>query len=142
MLDLPRRLTGAPYDERVTASEAGFGSVLLGPVEQQTGRLRPRVQSLLTILLVSTNLVGAVIVFVLSAFVLPGPPPNHPVTLALAIGADCPLRWQALGADSRPDGRLTWSTLANPSSRNYGLWGSSASDVWMAGQDAMPAARR
>ncbi len=86
MLDLPRRLTEAPYDERVTASEAGFGSVLLGPVEQQAGRLRTRVQSLLTILLVSTNLVGAVIVFVLSTFVLPGPKPNHAMTLALAIG--------------------------------------------------------
>ena len=86
MLDLPRRVTGAPYDERVTASDAGFGSVLLGPVEQQAGQLRTRVQSLLTILLVSTNLVGAVIVFVLSTFVLPGPPPNHAMTLALAIG--------------------------------------------------------
>ena len=45
-----------------------------------------RVQVLLTVLLVSTNLVGAGIVFVLSTLVIPSPPPNDALTLALAIG--------------------------------------------------------
>ena len=98
-LDLPRSLSRRPYDERVTAREAGFGSVLLGPAEQNTGRLRLRVQTLLTILLVTTNVVGAAVVFVLSTFVIPGPaaePRDDPgaghrravyVVVAVVVGA-------------------------------------------------------
>jgi adenylate cyclase len=67
-------------------TEASFGSVLLGPPDQGVNRLRLRVQSLLTVLLVTTNLVGAGIVAVLATVVIPGPAPNHRMTLALAVG--------------------------------------------------------
>ena len=70
---------------RVTATEAGFGSVLLGPTDQDSGRLRLRVQTLLTILLVATNVVGAAVVVVLSTVVIPGPKPTHAMTLAMVI---------------------------------------------------------
>jgi len=70
----------------VRVTEAGYGSVLLGPADQSVGRLRTRVQSLLTILLIGTNLAGAAIVVVLSTVVIPGPAPNDQMKLALAIG--------------------------------------------------------
>ncbi len=63
-----------------------FGSALLGPADQGTRRLRIRVQLLLTVLLVATNLVGAAIVFALSALVIPSPAPERDTLLALAIG--------------------------------------------------------
>ena len=63
-----------------------YGSVLLGPADQQPTRLRARVQLLLTVLLVTTNVVGAGIVIVLSTLVIPGPSPNRGSVLALAIG--------------------------------------------------------
>ena len=63
-----------------------FGSVLLGPARQSPRRLRVRVQVLLTSLLITTNLIGAAIVFVLSAIVLPNPSPDRDTVLALAIG--------------------------------------------------------
>ncbi len=63
-----------------------FGSVLLGPARQTPRRLRVRVQVLLTSLLITTNLIGAAIVFVLSAIVLPNPSPDRDTVLALAIG--------------------------------------------------------
>ncbi|MCW2836978.1 MAG: hypothetical protein JWQ15_1092 [Marmoricola sp.] len=63
-----------------------FGSVLLGPADQGTRRLRVRVQVLLTVLLVATNLVGAGIVFVLATLVIPGPSAEGATVLALAIG--------------------------------------------------------
>lgn len=62
-----------------------FGSVLLGPADQSTRRLRIRVQLLLTVLLVGTNLAGAGIVFVLSTLVIPSPAPEHDSVLALWI---------------------------------------------------------
>lgn len=62
-----------------------YGSALLGPADQGTRRLRVRVQVLLTVLLVGTNLVGAGIVFVLSTLVIPSPAPNNGSVLALAI---------------------------------------------------------
>ena len=68
------------------ADEAEYGSVLLGPAEQKPTRLRIRVQLLLTVLLVGTNVIGAGIVFVLSAFVIPSPPANRGTFLLLAIG--------------------------------------------------------
>jgi adenylate cyclase len=72
----------------VTRWEPGaFGSVLLGPAEQGARRLRIRVQALLTVLLIGTNLVGAGIVFVLSTLVIPSPAPNSDTVLALAIAA-------------------------------------------------------
>lgn len=63
-----------------------YGSVLLGPAQQPARRLRVRIQLLLTVLLVATNLIGAGIVFVLSTLVIPSPAPDHATVLALAIG--------------------------------------------------------
>ena len=62
-----------------------FGSVLLGPAEQGTRRLRVRIQVLLTVLLVGTNLVGAAIVFILATLVIPSPAPESDTLLALTI---------------------------------------------------------
>ncbi len=70
------------------AGKAGgaYGSILLGPAEQSSRRLRVRIQTLLTVLLVATNLIGAGIVFVLSTLVIPSPTPDEDTVLALAIG--------------------------------------------------------
>ena len=70
----------------MTASTSGYGSVLLGNPGQSRRRLRIRVQVLLTVLLVSTNVIGAGIVFVLSAVVIPSPAANRGTVLSLAIG--------------------------------------------------------
>ncbi|OLR92309.1 hypothetical protein BJP25_22850 [Actinokineospora bangkokensis] len=67
------------------SSAAPFGSRLLGPEGQHGTVLRIRVQGLLTTTLVTTNVIGAVIVVVLSGFVIPGPPTEGPMLLALAI---------------------------------------------------------
>ncbi|GAB3991110.1 adenylate/guanylate cyclase domain-containing protein [Nocardioides marmoraquaticus] len=93
-------------------AKPAYGSVLLGPAEQRPRRLRVRIQLLLTVLLVSTNLIGAGVVFVLSALVIPGPAATVgtvvslsiavPVYIAVAVaigvvvgtyGALRPLRW-------------------------------------------------
>ena len=50
-----------------------LGSWLLGPVDQSTIALRIRVQLLLTGLLVSTNVIGSVVVVLLITLVIPGP---------------------------------------------------------------------
>jgi adenylate cyclase len=50
-----------------------FGSWLLGPANQSTRRLRVRLQILMTTFSIGTNLIGALVVFVLAVFVLPGP---------------------------------------------------------------------
>lgn len=71
---------------RTRPGESEYGSVLLGPTGQRTGRLRVRVQLLLTVLLVGTNLIGAGIVFVLATLVIPSPSPNRGTVLCLAIG--------------------------------------------------------
>jgi adenylate cyclase len=63
-----------------------YGSILLGPAEQSPRQLRVRIQTLLTVLLVATNLIGAGIVFVLSTLVIPSPPLDRDSVLALAIG--------------------------------------------------------
>ena len=62
-----------------------YGSVLLGPAGQTARQLRVRVQVLLTVLLVGTNVIGAVLVFVLSTFVIPSPELEPDLKLALAI---------------------------------------------------------
>ena len=71
---------------RQRQEEAEYGSILLGPAEQQPRRLRVRVQVLLTVLLITTNVIGAGIVLVLSALVIPSAPTNHATFLLLAIG--------------------------------------------------------
>jgi adenylate cyclase len=60
---------------------------LLGPPDQPSGRLRVRVQLLLTTLLVGTNVVGAAIVFGLTFLVTPGdgPTPTYLTALAIAV---------------------------------------------------------
>lgn len=65
---------------------SAYGSVLLGTERQAPRRLRLRVQVLLTVLLVATNVIGAGVVFVLSALVVPAPAANRGTFLSLAIG--------------------------------------------------------
>jgi adenylate cyclase len=64
---------------------APFGARILGPSDQSPRALRIRIQVMLTALLVSTNLIGAVLVFVISYFVIPAPAPTAATVLALAI---------------------------------------------------------
>ncbi len=64
---------------------APFGSVLLGSADQSPKRLRVRLQLLLTTMLVTTHLIGAGVVFVISAFVLPTTALNHASLVSLAI---------------------------------------------------------
>ena len=101
--------------------DSEYGSVLLGPAEQPVRRLRVRVQLLLTVLLVGTNVIGAGIVFVLSALVIPSPGANRGTVLSLAIGVPVyvvvavlvgaawgtagalrSLRWATRGGDETP----------------------------------------
>jgi class 3 adenylate cyclase len=63
-----------------------YGSVLLGPAGQTPRQLRIRIQVLLTVLLVGTNIVGAGLVFVLSSLVIPSPSAERGTVLSLAIG--------------------------------------------------------
>ncbi|WP_237744879.1 adenylate/guanylate cyclase domain-containing protein [Kribbella catacumbae] len=62
-----------------------FGSWLLGPADQGPRQLRIRTQLLLTFFSVGTNIIGASVVFVLTVFVLPGPPSNHELQLVRTI---------------------------------------------------------
>ncbi|TNM41963.1 adenylate/guanylate cyclase domain-containing protein [Nocardioides albidus] len=62
-----------------------FGSRLLGPRDQGPRQLRVRIQVLLTVMLVTTNLVGALVVFVINTWAIPSPPPTRGMVLALAI---------------------------------------------------------
>ncbi|THJ04976.1 HAMP domain-containing protein, partial [Nocardioides sp.] len=68
-----------------TRRRGPFGSRLLGPRDQDPRRLRIRIQVLLTCLLVTTNLVGALVVFVINTWAIPSPPPNTRMVVALAI---------------------------------------------------------
>ena len=67
------------------ARERPFGSWLLGPREQSGRMLRVRIQVLLTVILVATHVIGALIVLVLTSFVLPDSPIDHGLRLALFI---------------------------------------------------------
>ena len=58
----------------LTLKRRPFGSWLLGPADQSTRLLRFRLQVLMTTFSIGTNLIGALVVFVLAVFVLPGPP--------------------------------------------------------------------
>ncbi|WP_209723588.1 adenylate/guanylate cyclase domain-containing protein [Marmoricola sp. OAE513] len=64
---------------------APFGSILLGPATQSPKRLRVRLQLLLTAMLVTTHLIGACVVFVISVFVLPTEALNRASVIGLAI---------------------------------------------------------
>lgn len=113
-------------DERpsrtTTRSRRAFGSVLLGSAEQDTSRLRFRVQLLLTLFLVSTNVIGAGIVFVLSVFVVPSPSPTRDMGVALAVAVPMYVGLAVLiGATwgtTRTVGALRWALEdRKPSSR-------------------------
>jgi adenylate cyclase len=62
-----------------------FGSWLLGPADQSTRLLRARLQILMTTFSIGTNLIGALVVFVLAVYVLPGPSLIDQLQLADAI---------------------------------------------------------
>ncbi len=98
-----------------------FGARILGPREQEPRRLRIRIQLLLTVVLVSTNMVGAAVVFVVNNFAVPAPPLQDDMKVALAIAVPTyvlvaaaigvvwgtatslrALRWATLGADVVP----------------------------------------
>lgn len=69
----------------LSSRRSPFGSRLLGPRDQPPRRLRIRIQVLLTVLLVSTNLIGALVVFVINTWAIPSPSPNKEMVIALAI---------------------------------------------------------
>jgi adenylate cyclase len=60
-----------------------FARRLLGPADQPVGRLRVRIQVMLTVLLVSTNVIGALVVAGLSSIVVPGEGLTPPYARAL-----------------------------------------------------------
>jgi len=62
-----------------------FGSRLLGPRDQAPRALRIRIQLLLTTMLVGTNLLGALVVFVINTWAIPAPEPTTRMVVALAI---------------------------------------------------------
>jgi adenylate cyclase len=62
-----------------------FGSRLLGPRDQAPRRLRIRVQVLLTVLIVGTNVIGALVVAVVNTWAIPSPAPNRSMTIAIAV---------------------------------------------------------
>ena len=64
---------------------APFGSALLGGSNQTPKRLRVRLQLLLTAMLVTTHVIGAGVVFVISVFVLPTEALNRASVISLAI---------------------------------------------------------
>ena len=64
---------------------APFGARILGPSDQTARALRIRVQLLLTAMLVSTNVIGAGLVFVISYFAIPAPAPTTETVVSLAI---------------------------------------------------------
>ncbi len=68
-----------------SGQRAPFGSILLGSGDQSPTRLRVRLQLLLTVMLVTTHLIGALVVFVISVVVLPTEPLNDDSMVALAI---------------------------------------------------------
>ncbi|MDN4163245.1 adenylate/guanylate cyclase domain-containing protein [Nocardioides abyssi] len=64
---------------------APFGARVLGRPDQSVRALRLRVQVLLTVMLVGTNVVAAGVVFLIASFVVPAPSPTGATVLALAI---------------------------------------------------------
>ncbi len=70
---------------RSTSRRSPFGARVLGPRDQDPRQLRIRVQVLLTVMLVMTNVLGAVVVFVVNTWAIPAPSPTSPMMVALAI---------------------------------------------------------
>ncbi len=115
----------------MSTDRAPFGSRLLGRTDQSARSLRVRVQVLLSLMLVTTNLVGAGVVFVISSFVVPTEAPTRGMVLSLAIAVPVyvavavvvgavwgatltlrALRWAT--ADSEPDERERLRALRVP----------------------------
>lgn len=91
-----------------------FGSALLGSADQSPRQLRRRIQLLLTVFLVSTNLIGAGIVAALSTLVVPSPRPTAAMTLTLAIAVPCYVGVAVLiGA--------TWGTSATVKAQRWAI---------------------
>ena len=70
---------------RIGGRRSPFGSRLLGTTDQSARSLRVRVQLLLTALLISTNLISAVAVVIISVFVVPVETPSAKMLVGLAI---------------------------------------------------------
>ncbi|MDX3005302.1 adenylate/guanylate cyclase domain-containing protein [Kribbella solani] len=98
-----------------------FGSWLLGPADQSPRRLRVRLQLLMTTFSIGTNLIGALVVFVLAVFVLPGPSLIDQLQLADAIAVPAYfLVAMAIGCvwSTRLTRRVTrWIDLDRPATR-------------------------
>lgn len=62
-----------------------FGARVLGPRDQGPRQLRLRIQILLTVLLLTTNLIGAAVVFGVNMWAIPSPDPSRSMLIALAI---------------------------------------------------------
>lgn len=62
-----------------------FGSRLLGPRDQSPRSLRIRVQVLLTVLIVGTNVIGALVVAVVNTWAIPSPAPNRGMVIAIVV---------------------------------------------------------
>ncbi|TYL49848.1 adenylate/guanylate cyclase domain-containing protein [Nocardioides sp. BGMRC 2183] len=62
-----------------------FGARVLGPREQDARHLRLRIQVLLTVLLLLTNVFGVAVVFVVNTWAIPSPEPTREMVIALAI---------------------------------------------------------
>lgn len=70
----------------MSQTRAPFGAKILGGADQTPKKLRVRLQLLLTTMLVTTHLIGAGVVFVISVFVLPTDSLNRSSVISLAIG--------------------------------------------------------
>lgn len=68
-----------------SAGRGAFGSGLLGSADQSVRQLRLRVQALLTVLLITTNVIGAVVVLGLGFYIVPGEDPNPQFSRALLL---------------------------------------------------------
>lgn len=110
-----------------------FGSRILGPAQQGPRQLRIRIQVLLTLVLLSTNMLGAAVVFVVNTFAVPAPDPQTDMKVALAISVPTyvaaaavvgviwgtatslrALRWATRAADVVPDELERKRALAVP----------------------------
>ncbi|HEV7978360.1 MAG TPA: hypothetical protein VGP60_26840, partial [Amycolatopsis sp.] len=69
----------------VPISQRPFGSRLLGPADQSSLALRIRVQGLLTVTLIVANVIGAAVVVVLSAIIIPEPGPSADTLVMAAV---------------------------------------------------------
>ena len=75
-----------PPTRRGPRRSAPFGARILGRADQSARALRIRVQLLLTLMLVTTNVIGAVLVFVIAYLVVPAPEATAATVVSLAIG--------------------------------------------------------